>query len=656
MVISGLEQNKEYTLTELDAEGYYLLADIKFKLVKQADGSLKFESSNSAFQNAAIVNPTDEDLIKANVTLENEKIPTYSLKLIKIEETEEENLDNAKKLQGAKFELTGKDYNTKKTLTTDENGEINLSDLLVYVDGRELTGEYTLQEVESPLGYTNYAEEIKFRVIKNAESNLEIQIEDLANLQAVKKTVVEGNTIKLYIENKPAFKLVKKDSDTAEKIANVEFTIYELDKDGNQVDFAKNINNEYLGEKTEDNRYIIKTDENGEIALPLKDGKYRAIEVKPGEGYIAGDSIYDFVVGGEQEEPEDFSSYIDIEIIDDTELALEIDSIEDLVQFSIDVRGGTTYDGKLVQLTRTLDFNDDNSYDDSETMVFGDMNKNGTVETLKQELTSRDGSGYFSIGTGSTYSFKGTFDGKGYEIRNIYTNHSKVSGYGNTNYGGVFGYITDATIKNLGVTGEITTNSCAGGIVGYVQGNCKIDNCYNKATITTTAAYTGGVVGDMYSSYGSIVSNCYNTGTINTTGTYSGGVAADPRSNDIVINCYNTGDVYGQGSYIGGVCGYSTNKIINCYNTGDVYTPNGYSVGGVVGYGDIIVNSYNTGKIYGTTGSGGVAGNGTEIIKCYNTGAVFCQGGTSGGVAASATTVTQCYNTGNVIGANQTKV
>ena len=51
--------------------------------------------------------------------------------------------------------------------------------------------------------------------------------------------------IKLYIENKPAFKLVKKDSDTAEKIANVEFTIYELDKDGNQVDFAKNINNEY---------------------------------------------------------------------------------------------------------------------------------------------------------------------------------------------------------------------------------------------------------------------------------------------------------------------------------------------------------------------------------------------------------------------------
>ena len=33
--------------------------------------------------------------------------------------TEEENLDNAKKLQGAKFELTGKDYNTQKTLTTD---------------------------------------------------------------------------------------------------------------------------------------------------------------------------------------------------------------------------------------------------------------------------------------------------------------------------------------------------------------------------------------------------------------------------------------------------------------------------------------------------------------------------------------------------------
>ncbi|MDR2058515.1 MAG: hypothetical protein LBP83_09620, partial [Dysgonamonadaceae bacterium] len=85
----------------------------------------------------------------------------------------------------------------------------------------------------------------------------------------------------------------------------------------------------------------------------------------------------------------------------------------------------------------------------------------------------------------SSYPFYGTFDGGGHSITvNINTT---------TTYAGVFGYIYSATVKNLGVTGSISSSSSyysssySGGICGYASSS-SISNCYNTGSISSSSS------------------------------------------------------------------------------------------------------------------------------------------------------------------------
>ena len=49
-----------------------------------------------------------------------------------------------------------------------------------------------------------------------------------------------------------------------------------------------------------------------------------------------------------------------------------------------------------IKLMRTLDFNEDTSYEDSTRTDYGDLNGNGTIESIKLELTR--GKGFTTIG------------------------------------------------------------------------------------------------------------------------------------------------------------------------------------------------------------------------------------------------------------------
>lgn len=94
------------------------------------------------------------------------------------------------------------------------------------------------------------------------------------------------------------------------------------------------------------------------------------------------------------------------------------------------------------------------------------------------------------VGTSSSY-YQGVFDGQGHTI----TINFEVT----ENYLGLFRYISGATIKNLHVTGTISTNyyGYAGGIVGVASGTSTIQNCQSSVNIQSTIdgeGVLGGIV------------------------------------------------------------------------------------------------------------------------------------------------------------------
>lgn len=105
-------------------------------------------------------------------------------------------------------------------------------------------------------------------------------------------------------------------------------------------------------------------------------------------------------------------------------------------------------------------------------------------------------------GVDKNVAFEGTFDGKGHTISNLYQNGWDLGySYGQTAGMGLFGWVGDATIKNLKIDdAEISMEAVVMGVIaGYAGGNCT----FTDITITNTqiANYnwdTGGIVGQVY--------------------------------------------------------------------------------------------------------------------------------------------------------------
>ncbi len=301
----------------------------------------------------------------------------------------------------------------------------------------------------------------------------------------------------------------------------------------------------------------------------------------------------------------------------------EINCIEDLVVLSIMTNGGntelniekSTLSGKNIILMRTLNFNSKFSYNDSTTTKFGDLNQDGTIEDIRTELTKTEENcvGFTPIGENAENQgnrFCGVFDGRNNEIKNIYIKTTKSAG--------CFGGVWYATIKNLTVSGSITsTENYAGGIVGKIFGN--IENCHNKATVKGKS-YVGGVCGDGWANSGVVsIKNCTNSGEV-----YSedraGGIVGG--SSGEVIGCYNKGTVSGF-YYSGGIAGQSRQKltVLDCYNAGKIIGTTHTITAGIVAhvYAEVTVNNcYNEGSISSNSTANGIGG--TTVTNCYNFG------------------------------------
>ncbi|MFI3315732.1 MAG: hypothetical protein R3Y04_08755, partial [Rikenellaceae bacterium] len=129
----------------------------------------------------------------------------------------------------------------------------------------------------------------------------------------------------------------------------------------------------------------------------------------------------------------------------------------------------------------------------------------------------------------ATAPFTGTFNGEGYNIA-LYIDES------DSDYQGVFGYISGATITNLSVSGSVSGSNYVGGIVGYMDNNSEINNSYNAASISASNDNVGGVAGYMDNS--SKISECYNMALISGS-SHIGGIAGNMNSYSDISYCYN---------------------------------------------------------------------------------------------------------------------
>ena len=157
-----------------------------------------------------------------------------------------------------------------------------------------------------------------------------------------------------------------------------------------------------------------------------------------------------------------------------------ISSAGDWNSFCYDVNNGNAYSGKTVKLTQDI---------------------SEAVDT--------------TAGTSEALSFQGTFDGQAHTLNVNITD--------NSNSPAPFRYIKNATIRNLVVTGNITSSQKrVAGLAKATYGDVLIENCNVAATISG-ARYMGGFIGHSQDAQVTI-NGCVFSGTLSPTGSdYTGG-------------------------------------------------------------------------------------------------------------------------------------
>ena len=173
---------------------------------------------------------------------------------------------------------------------------------------------------------------------------------------------------------------------------------------------------------------------------------------------------------------------------------------------------------------------------------------------------------------GHMHIFCGHFDGKGHIVDGLRID--QIDGYI-----GLFGYVNDGTICNLGVrlhedgikvaSSRPKDNIFAGGIVGYLLGlniGASLRNCFvvGDGKVEITAGYqgtVGAIAGSIKSSdsHSALLTHCYSTVDVEATTEnqcYAGGIVG--RSNSILSYTYATGSVKTNNATeqsAGGICG-----------------------------------------------------------------------------------------------------
>ena len=187
---------------------------------------------------------------------------------------------------------------------------------------------------------------------------------------------------------------------------------------------------------------------------------------------------------------------------------------------------------------------------------------------------------------------------------------------GGVRIGGLVGQYNDGVFLNCSNETIINTNqtsqTCCGGIVGWIDSVVNIEKCFNsgKITINSTSGKIGGIIG--YSGAKGMLKNSYNIGSLsaeNVEDLQIGGIAGQPYSsgneiNFTIKNVYNNATISitknsESNSDVGGIVGACriTLSIENAFNMGniEVNDSNNSNIGGIIGQNEGIINNvYNS--------------------------------------------------------------
>ncbi|MBQ7967841.1 MAG: InlB B-repeat-containing protein [Bacteroidaceae bacterium] len=139
-------------------------------------------------------------------------------------------------------------------------------------------------------------------------------------------------------------------------------------------------------------------------------------------------------------------------------------------------------------------------------------------------------------GSKSNTAYQGSFAGDGHTINGLYINNTLT-------YQALFGYTTNSHISGITVSGEVNAKQYVAGVVAFMGPKATVDRCANKAKVTGTSTYVGGITGSV-SQATSTLTNSYNLGDITGT-TNCGGIAGYNHKNAVIENAFSLGTVTG---------------------------------------------------------------------------------------------------------------
>jgi len=254
-----------------------------------------------------------------------------------------------------------------------------------------------------------------------------------------------------------------------------------------------------------------------------------------------------------------------------------------------------------------------------------------------------DGRGFEPIGYDDR-EFNGTFDGKGYNITDLYINRSDTGYIGMFGFIGIDGSVSDLGLVDANVSGKEAIGALAAGNAGTVN------NTFNTGDVSgseeegswefTEAEQVGGLVGVNTGTVG----NSYSTGNVSIGG-HIGGLVG--YNTGIIKNSYAKGTISLGRHQVGGLVGVNRGTVDNSFAMGDV---RGSSVGGLAGGNrGLLTDSYATGDVKGERDAGGLAADGPgTVINSYFTGNVSGEGNVGGLVGDDSTLKNSHYNINEV--------
>jgi hypothetical protein len=201
--------------------------------------------------------------------------------------------------------------------------------------------------------------------------------------------------------------------------------------------------------------------------------------------------------------------------------------------------------------------------------------------------------------------FAGTFDGQGYEIRDLFIDRPDEDDVGLFKYvDRYYGIVADIGVTNVTVIG----GKSVGSLVGYNFGT--LSNCHCSGDVSGN-----GSVGGLAGGGNGIVTDSYFTGSV-AGYEYVGGLVGYNHCD--MSGSHFAGNVTGS-SYVGGLVGASHHATVSdSYCSGSV---SGYEhVGGLVGFASdcAVVDSYSTASVTGETGVGGLLGDSHSTERSWS--------------------------------------